>query len=92
MSAETAKHLPRPLVGFMAHTTRRYSGPAAIALSPDGSSLAFVSPKDGPAVVCEVSVAGGEPRTLFGIDGAAAHGVAWSPTGNLYCSAHRGWH
>ena len=27
---------------------------------------------------------------LFGIEGAAAHGVAWSPTGDLYCSAHRG--
>ena len=94
MSADAAKPeakpLPRPLVGFMFHTTRRYSGPAAIALSPDGSSLAFVSPKDGPATVCEVSVAGGEPRTLFAIEGAAAHGVSWSPSGDLYCSAHRG--
>jgi dipeptidyl aminopeptidase/acylaminoacyl peptidase len=90
MSADAARPLPRPLVGFMPHTTRRYSGPAAIALSPDGSSLAFVSPKDGAAVVCEVPVAGGEPRTLFAIKGAAAHGLAWSPTGDLYCSAHRG--
>jgi dipeptidyl aminopeptidase/acylaminoacyl peptidase len=27
---------------------------------------------------------------LFAIEGAAAYGVAWSPTGDLYCSAHRG--
>jgi dipeptidyl aminopeptidase/acylaminoacyl peptidase len=82
--------LPRPLVGFMFHTVRRYSGPAPIAFSPDGSTLAFVSPKDGPAVVCEVPVAGGEPRTLVAIEGAAAHGIAWSPIGDLYCTAHRG--
>ena len=74
----------------MAHTVRRYSGPAPLAFSPDGSTLAFVSPRDGPAVVCEVAVAGGEPRTAFAIEGAAAYGLSWAPAGDLYCTAHRG--
>lgn len=82
--------LPRPLVAYRPHTIRRYSGPAAMAFSPDGSTLAFVSPKDGPAVVCEAPLAGGEPPTLFSIEGAAVHGISWSPTGDLYCTAHRG--
>ena len=93
MTADTVKPkpdtLPRLLVGMMFHTSRRFSGPSSIAFSPEGSSLAFVSPKDGPAVVCEVPVKGGEVRTLFAIDGAAVHGISWSHTGELYCSAHR---
>lgn len=94
MSADTVKPKPssppRLLVGMMFHTSRRFSGPSSIAFSPEGSTLAFVSPKDGPAVVCEVPVTGGEVRTLFAIEGAAVHGIAWSRTGDLYCSAHRG--
>ncbi len=86
----TSTPLPRALVPFMAHTVRRYSGPAPLAFSPDGSTLAFVSPKDGPAVVCEVAVAGGEVRNSFAIVGAAAYGLSWASTGDLYCSAHRG--
>jgi dipeptidyl aminopeptidase/acylaminoacyl peptidase len=74
----------------MFHTSRRFSGPSSIAFSPDGSTLAFVSPKDGPAVVCEVPVAGGEVRTLFAIEDAAVHGISWSRTGDLYSSVHRG--
>ncbi|HZK74441.1 MAG TPA: S9 family peptidase [Clostridia bacterium] len=84
-----AKSLPGQLVAFMFHTVRRYSGPSPLAFSPDGSTLAFVSPKDGPAVVCEVPVAGGEPKTSFAIQGAAAHGLCWSPAGDLYCTAQR---
>src|SRR5450759_2255598 len=90
VSADAVKPETKPLVGFMFHTTWRYSGPAPLAFSPDGSTLAFVSPKEGPAVVCEVPLAGGEPRKSFAIEGAAAYGLSWSPTGNLYCSAHRG--
>ncbi len=81
--------LPRLLVGMMFHTSRRFSGPSSIAFSPGGSSLAFVSPKDGPAVVCEVQVSGGEVHTLFAIEGAAVHGISWARTGELYCTAHR---
>jgi dipeptidyl aminopeptidase/acylaminoacyl peptidase len=93
MTVEAVKPAPHPpglLIAFMFHTTRRYSGPAPFAFSPDGSTLAFVSPKDGPAVVCEIPVAGGEPRTAFAIEGAAVHGLSWSATGDLYVTAHRG--
>ena len=82
--------LPRPLASTHFHTARRYSGPAPLAFSPDGDTLAFVSPKDGPAVVLEVPVTGGEPRTAMAIEGVAAHGLAWSSSGDLYCTADRG--
>jgi WD40 repeat protein len=93
MTVEAVKPAPRPpglLIPFFFHTTRRYSGPAPFAFSPDGSTLAFVSPKDGPAVVCEIAVTGGAPRTAVAIEGAAAHGLSWAPTGDLYVTADRG--
>jgi dipeptidyl aminopeptidase/acylaminoacyl peptidase len=82
--------MPRPLVYNFPHTTRRYSGPSPLAFSPDGSTLAYVSPKDGPAVMCEIPVTGGTPRTSIAMDGAVLHGIAWSSTGDLYVSADRG--
>ena len=82
--------MPRPLVYNSPHTTRRYSGTSPLAFSPDGSTLAFVSPKEGPAVMCEIPVSGGEPRTAIAIDGCAVHGIAWSSSGDLYVSADRG--
>jgi len=89
-AVKPAPHPPGLLIAFMFHTTRRYAGPAPFAFSPDGSTLAFVSPKNGPAVVCEVAVSGGEPRTAFAIEGAAAHGLSWSPTDDLFVTADRG--
>ena len=84
------KSLPRPLITASPRTARRYVGLSPLALSPDGNTLAFVSPKEGPAVVCEVAVAGGEPKIAFSIPGASAYGLAWSKTGDLFCSADRG--
>src|SRR5258708_40361641 len=82
--------MPRPLVYNFPHTTRRYSGPSPLAFSPDGSTLAFASPKDGPAVVYEVPVAGGNARVSIARDGCAAQGLAWSSSGDLYYTADRG--
>jgi len=82
--------MPRPLVYNFPHTTRRYSGPSTLAFSPDGSTLAFASPKDGPAVVYEVPVSGGTPRVSIAMDGCVVHGLAWSSSGDLYYSADRG--
>jgi dipeptidyl aminopeptidase/acylaminoacyl peptidase len=82
--------MPRPLVYNYPHTTRRYSGPSPLAFSPDGSTLAFASPKDGPAVVYEVPVAGGPAHVSIKVDGCAVHGLAWSSSGDLYYSADRG--
>lgn len=94
MSAEAvrpkARALPRPLITASPRTTRRYVGPSPLALSPDGNTLAFISPKDGPGVVCEMAVGGGEPQTAFAIAGASIYGLAWSKAGDLFCSAHRG--
>jgi dipeptidyl aminopeptidase/acylaminoacyl peptidase len=82
--------MPRPLVYNFPHTTRRYSGPSPLAFSPDGSTLAYVSPKEGPAVMCEIPVTGGTPRTSIAMDGCVLHGIAWSGSGDLYFSADRG--
>ncbi|TMB97556.1 MAG: hypothetical protein E6J40_07910 [Chloroflexi bacterium] len=81
---------PPPIVYPPYHTVRRYSGTSQVALSPDGRTLAVASRKDGPAVVCEVSVDGGELRRAFDIEGASVHGLSWSQSGELYCTAHRG--
>jgi dipeptidyl aminopeptidase/acylaminoacyl peptidase len=49
-----------------------------------------VSPKDGPAVLCEIPVAGGTSRTSIAMDGYVLHGVAWSSSGDLYFTADQG--
>ncbi len=82
--------MPRPLVYNSPHTTRRYSGPSPLAFSPDGSTLAYASPKDGPAVVYEIPLAGGAPRISIAMDGRVVHGLAWSSSGDLYFTADRG--
>jgi dipeptidyl aminopeptidase/acylaminoacyl peptidase len=82
--------MPRPLVYNFPHTVRRYSGTSPLAFSPDGSTLAFASPKDGPAVVYEVPVGGGSPRISIAMDGGVVHGLAWSSSGDLYFTVDRG--
>jgi dipeptidyl aminopeptidase/acylaminoacyl peptidase len=52
-----------------------------------------VSPKNGPSVVCEIAVekdAIREAQEFLSIDGASVYALAWSSTGELYCSADRG--
>jgi dipeptidyl aminopeptidase/acylaminoacyl peptidase len=81
---------PPPIVYPPFHTVRRYSGTSQIAISPDGSTLAVASLKEGPATVWEFSTKGGAPRKAFAIEGASVHGLSWSQNGELFCSAHRG--
>ncbi|MDP9265540.1 MAG: S9 family peptidase [Chloroflexota bacterium] len=82
--------LPREQVRPMAHTTRRYSGPSAIAISPDGRELAYVSDRGGTYAAWVVPLAGGEPREVIAIEGGAVRGLCWSPSGDLIASADRG--
>jgi Tol biopolymer transport system component len=49
----------------------------ALALSPDGARLAFVSRGDGPSVLIVRALASGETRTLAGTEGATF--PFWSP-------------
>ncbi len=74
----------------MAHTTRRYSGASAIAISPDRRELAYVSDRGGTYAVWAVSLGGDEPRLVIAIDGGAVRGLCWSAKGDLIASADRG--
>ena len=74
----------------MAHTTRRYSGASAIAISPDRRELAYVSDRGGTYAAWAIPLGGGEPRELLAIDGGAVRGLCWSAKGDLIASADRG--
>jgi len=74
----------------MAHTTRRYAGRSALAISPDARTLAFVSDRSGTYAAWTVPVAGGEPSVALAVEGAAVHSLCWTSTGDLIGAADRG--
>jgi dipeptidyl aminopeptidase/acylaminoacyl peptidase len=80
----------RPLVVGVPVTTRRYSGPSALAFSPDGTHLAFISGMGPSFAAWRVPVAGGDPELFLEIPDANLSGLSWSSSGDLVCSAHRG--
>lgn len=62
MTRPLSDFLPRELIRQMAHTTRRYSGPSALALSPDARTLAYVTDRSGTYAAWTIPVGGrGEP-------------------------------
>lgn len=88
----------RPLADFrpseqirsMAHTTRRYSGPSALALSPDARTLAYVSDRDGTYAAWTIPLAGGDPSVALEVEGGAVRGLCWPSSGDLIASVDRG--
>jgi dipeptidyl aminopeptidase/acylaminoacyl peptidase len=80
----------RPLVVGTPVTTRRYQGPSALAFSPDGGHLAFISGLGASFDAWRIPVRGGEPEAFFAIPGANLSGLSWSRSGELIASAHRG--
>jgi len=74
----------------MAHTTRRYSGPSALAFSPDARALAYVSDRSGTYCAWTVPIAGGEPSLALGVEGGAVRSLCWAASGDLIAAVDRG--
>jgi len=74
----------------MAHTTRRYSGPSALAFSPDARTLAYVSDRSGTYCAWTIPLAGGQPSLALAVDGGAVRSLCWSPSGDLIGAVDRG--
>ncbi|MDX6282312.1 MAG: hypothetical protein QOH03_3383, partial [Kribbellaceae bacterium] len=69
-----------PASGGVAHLLSRGTSDSTPILSPDGSQLAFLRAKDGPAQVWVLPAGGGEPEQLTTLPlGAGA--PQWSPDG-----------
>src|SRR5438552_12710550 len=79
----------RPLVVGVPVSTRRYQGPSALAFSPDGDHLAFISGMGPSFAVWRIPVTGGEPEPFVELPGANISGLSWSSSGDLFFSAHR---
>ncbi|MGH2451225.1 MAG: S9 family peptidase [Candidatus Limnocylindria bacterium] len=82
--------MPRELVRAMAHTTRRYSGSSALALSPDRRTLAFVTDRGGTYAAWTIPLAGGAPSVALAVDGAAVRALCWAAGGDLVAALDRG--
>lgn len=82
--------LPTEQIRQMAHTTRRYCGPSALAFSPDGRTLAYVTDRTGTYCAWTVPVAGGTPSLALAVDGGAVRSLCWTATGDLIGAVDRG--
>ena len=82
---------PTEFVRHESRTIRRYALVSALALSPDGRVLAFVSDRGGTYGVWGIALdRTGEPVPLIQLDGLAVRGIAWSSRGELVASADQG--
>lgn len=83
-------HMPRELIRQMAHTTRRYAGRSALAISPDGRRIAYLTDRTGTYAAWTVPLRGGEPSLALEVEGAAVHSLCWTSRGDLLAAADRG--
>ncbi|MBI3521619.1 MAG: S9 family peptidase [Chloroflexi bacterium] len=81
---------PREQIRQMAHTTRRYSGPSALAISPDAKTIAFVSDRTGTYCAWTVPLKGGEPSLALAVEGGAVRSLCWTANGDLIGAVDRG--
>ena len=82
--------VPTEQIRQMAHTTRRYSGPSALAFSPDARALAYVSDRSGTYCAWTVPIAGGESSLALGVEGGAVRSLCWAASGDLIGAVDRG--
>ena len=91
--------MPRPVTDFqprerlagVPHTTRRFACRSAIALAPDGLSLAVASDQGaGTYEAWTLPPTGGTPRRAMTIEDHAVRSLCWSPGGELLAAADKG--
>ncbi len=82
--------IPTEQIRQMAHTTRRYCGPSALAFAPDGRTLAYVSDRSGTYCAWTIPVAGGQPALALAVEGGAVRSLCWPASGDLIAAVDRG--
>lgn len=82
---------PRERLASVPHTTRRFACRSALALSPDGRTLAVVSDQGaGTYEAWTVPAMSGAPQRAVAIAEHAVRSLCWSPGGELLAAADRG--
>ena len=82
---------PRERLASVPHTTRRFACRSALALSPDGRTLAVVSDQGaGTYEAWTVSAGGGRAQRALTVPDHAVRSLCWSASGELLAAADRG--
>ena len=82
---------PRERLASVPHTTRRFACRSALALSPDGDTLAVVSDQGaGTFEAWTLPATGGIPRRAVSLADHAVRSLCWSASGELIAAADRG--
>ena len=82
---------PRERLAQVPHTTRRFACRSALALSPDGATLAVVSDQGaGTYEAWTVGATGGTPQRAITTPDHAVRSLCWSASGELVAAADRG--
>ncbi len=82
---------PRERLASVPHTTRRFACRSALALSPDGRTLAVVSDQGaGTYEAWTVPAGGGRAQRAVTVPDHAVRSLCWSASGELLAAADRG--
>ena len=82
---------PRERLASVPHTTRRFACRSALALSPDGRTLAVVSDQGaGTYEAWTVGATGGKAQRAVTVPEHAVRSLCWSTSGELLAAADRG--
>jgi len=82
---------PRERLASVPHTTRRFACRSALALSPDGRTLAVVSDQGaGTYEAWTVFAGGGRAQRAVTVPDHAVRSLCWSASGELLAAADRG--
>jgi dipeptidyl aminopeptidase/acylaminoacyl peptidase len=82
---------PRERLAGVPHTTRRFACRSALALSPDGQTLAVVADRGaGTYEAWTLPATGGTPRRAITIEDHAVRSLCWCANGELVAAADRG--
>src|SRR2546428_5970225 len=82
---------PRERLAQVPHTTRRFACRSALALSPDGETLAVVSDQGaGSYEAWTLPATGGKPLRAITVARHAVRSLCWSANGELLAAADRG--